>query len=77
MADYPDWQTKELWRKQVERRLYEIGSLVKGGVLIQADRISDVLELIDELRAELKRVSERQDKIAEYLKSQMKETNNG
>jgi flagellar motility protein MotE (MotC chaperone) len=87
MADFPDWKTKELWMKQVERRLYEIGSMTKGGVLIQADRISDLLQQLDELRAalkqidelrqELKRIAERQDKIADYVKQHVKkETDN-
>jgi len=70
-----DWDTDAAWRKQVERRLLEVGSLVKGNQSFSADRISDVLEQLDELRTELKRVSEelkrvseRQDKIADFLK---------
>lgn len=54
---------------QIERRLNELGSMVKGNQDFQADRISDVIEQIDELRAELKRVADRQDKIAEFIKA--------
>jgi TorA maturation chaperone TorD len=44
--------------QQIERRLNELGSAVKGNQAFQADRIADVLELIAELRAELGEVKE-------------------
>lgn len=50
-----------------------------GNQKFQADRIADVLEQVDELRTELgsiqtelQRVAERQDKMAEYIKSHVK-----
>ena len=54
--------------QQIERRLNQVGSMVKGNQNFQADRIADVIEQIDELRQELKRMSERQDAMAEWLK---------
>jgi len=69
------WLTCELWRKQLERRLYELGALVKGNLPIQADRIADVVEQIETLRKELERVKKRQDKMAEWAKNHMKKEN--
>jgi hypothetical protein len=70
--DILKWNTNALWRKQIERRVQEIGAMTKGNVLIQADRTSDLVEQIDELRQELKRIAERQDKIADYVKQHVK-----
>jgi len=72
MTQHDIWQSSTLWRKQVERRLFELGSLIKGNLPVQADRISDVVEQIDELRHELQEVKERQDKIANWLKKHHK-----
>lgn len=63
-----EWDTNKQWRKQIERRLYELGSEVKGQVPIQADRIADVVEQIDEVRKELKRVSDKVDTMGEWIK---------
>ena len=49
-----EWDSNKQWRKQVERRVYELASLVKGNMPAQADRISDLADQIDELRKELK-----------------------
>lgn len=64
--------TLSTWRKQIERRLNEIGSAIKGTQAFNADRITDLVEQIDELRQELKRVSDRQDKMAAWLKAKEK-----
>lgn len=73
-----DWDTNELWRRQIERRLNELGSQVKGNQAFQADRISDLIEQIDELRQalnqlrmELRKTTDRQNKIAEYIKTKL------
>ena len=72
-----DWNSYELWRKQIERRLYELGALAKGAIPIQADRITDVVEQIDELRQELKSVQLRMDKMSEWAKEHTKKENGG
>lgn len=59
--------------KQIERRLMEIGSQAKGNQQFTADRISDVVEQIDELRKrldELDGLAARVDRIADYLNKQ-------
>ena len=68
-----DWDAFGPWRQQIERRLNQIGSAVKGNQDYQADRISDLVEQIAELRAELTAVSEKQDKLIERLKAKFKE----
>ena len=70
-----DWNSYELWRKQIERRLYELGALAKGAIPIQADRISDVVEQVDALRKEVETLSERMDKMAEWAKSHVRKEN--
>jgi len=67
-----EWDTNTRRWQQIERRLNQIGSATKGNQEFQADRIADVLEQLDELRQELKRVAERQDKIAEFIKANAK-----
>ena len=61
-------ETNRRWRQQIERRLNELGSQTKGNQSFQADRIVDVVEQIDELRQELRAVSERLAKMAAWLK---------
>ena len=57
-----DWDSIELWRRHIERRLNEIGSSVKGNQDFQADRIADLLEQLEEIRT-------RQDKMAAWIKA--------
>jgi uncharacterized coiled-coil protein SlyX len=66
-----EWDANELWRRQVERRLNELGSKTHGNQKFQADRISDLLEMIDELRNELHRVSEKQELMGEWIKANL------
>jgi len=53
-----EWDSNRAWRKQVERRVHEALTLAKGMGPAHADRISDLAEQIDDLRNELKKVSE-------------------
>jgi hypothetical protein len=67
-----DWDSNATWKRQIERTLNRLGSMVTGKQKFQADRIADVIEQIDELRQELKRVADRQDKIAEFVRANVK-----
>jgi len=67
-----EWNDRPHWTKLIERRVHEALALAKGIGLAHADRISDVVEQIDELRKELQEVKDRQDKIANYLKKHHK-----
>lgn len=60
-----DWDTPQLWRKQIERRLNELGSLTWGNQRWQADRIADVIEQIEEVRKEVREVAAQLDKARE------------
>ena len=72
-----EWDSNKAWRRQMERRVYEVASLVKGNQSAQADRIADVVEQIDEVRGELQRVSEKLDKVAEYVKTNVRPNSKG
>lgn len=61
---------------QIERRLNELGSLTKGNQNFQADRLSDVLDQIDELRKEVTSIGERVDRMAAFL-NDWKQKNGG
>lgn len=71
-----DWKSPEIRLKQAERRLYELTREVKGMQPAQADRLADVVEQIQEVRQELQRVSEKQDKMAEWIKKHMPRNSN-
>ena len=71
------WDNNHMWRKQLERRLSQIGSEMKGTREFMSDRILDLVEQIDELRAALKEVRDKQERMAAYLKQQIKEKVNG
>ena len=64
-----EWDSNAAWKRQIERTLNRLGSMVTGNQKFQADRIADVVEQIDELRQELKRVAERQDAMADWIKA--------
>ena len=64
-----EWDVAPYWRRQIERRLHEIGAAVKGQRDFGADRIADLAGEIDELRKQLEKVAERQEKIAAWLKT--------
>ena len=57
-----DWDTNQLWQKQTERQLNEIASATKGNRLFQADRISDLVAQINELRREIGNLRKELDK---------------
>lgn len=77
VMDQDRWDCPERRMHQIERRLNEIGSLVKGNQAFQAERIADVMELIEELRTELRKIQARQDKMAEYVKKHIKNGGEG
>ena len=72
-----DWGGTHQHLKQIERRLNDIGSRVKGNQDFQSDRILDVVEQIDELRKELKTTNERLDKWAALMKTKCSKCNGG
>lgn len=61
---------------QIERRLNEIGAAVKGQRDFHSDRISDVLDQVDELRKELAETVQRVERMAAFL-NQLKQNNGG
>ena len=67
-ADTPE--TRRL--AQIERRLNEIGSMTKGNQAFQSDRISDVLDQIDELRKQVERLAETQRVMGDWVKENWK-----
>ncbi len=58
------------WRQQIERRLNQIGSMVKGNQSFQADRVSDLVEQIDEIRQDVAKLTDRVDRMAAFLNQQ-------
>lgn len=70
-----DWMTSPLWRQQIERRLYDVVSQVKGMGPAHADRIADVVEQIHELRLQLQATEERIDKMKEWILAHVPKTN--
>ena len=73
-----DFDPEQLWRKHIDRQLYELGALVRGQVPTVSARLAQVVEQVDELRKELAAVKERQDKIATYvLANVVKRSTNG
>ena len=58
--------------QQIERRLNQLGSMVNGNQDFQADRIADVIEQIDEVRNEVKELTERFDVMAKWIKANLK-----
>lgn len=76
MADL-DWKTDAVRFQQIERQLHELGALVRGQVPTVSARIADCLEQVSELRKELVSIQERQDKMADFIRSHVKEHKNG
>lgn len=70
-----DFDPEQLWRKHIDRQLYELGALVRGQVPTVSGRIADCVEQIDELRKELEAVSKRLDKASEYIKANLPKKN--
>ena len=69
----------QLWMKQLERHVYEYGSLVKGNQKVQADRIADVVEQIHDLSTKVDKLREDMEKkvqkIREAYRDLLKEVN--
>lgn len=72
-----DWDSKSLWCQQIERRLFELGALVKGNLPVQADRIADVVEITEELRKEIADLRQRVDNMKEYVLANIPKKNGG
>lgn len=72
-----DWRNHEMWRKILERRLNELGSMVKGNQSFQADRIADIMEQIESLGKQIEAIRERQDKIADYVRANVPKLKTG
>jgi len=63
------WDISHNWLKTIERRLNELGSMVRGNQSFQSDRILDVVEQIDELRKQVDEIACKQDKMATWIKA--------
>jgi len=63
-----EWDSNKIRFLQMEKMLTKLGQQVHGQIPMQADRIESLIEQLDELRQELKRVADRQDKIAEFVR---------
>jgi hypothetical protein len=63
-----DWQCRQRWRQQVERRLNEAMALAKGIGPAHADRISDVIEMVEELRRDLDAEKEKREAMGKWIK---------
>lgn len=75
-SGWKDWeQFTHDWRKLVEKRLDELGSMVHGQQAFMAKRILDTVEQIDELRQEVRQLSERLDKARQYIKTHLPKGN--
>lgn len=72
-----EWETPEMWRKYVERQLYELGTLVRGQVQTFSERIADLVEMVQAVSKEQEALRERQDKMADFIRSHVKEHKNG
>ena len=73
-----DFDPEQLWRKHIDRQLYELGALVRGQVPTVSARIGDVVEQIDSVRKDLEAVSAKLDKVATYvLANVVKRSTNG
>ena len=64
-----DWDSTRHWREILERRLNQIGSQINGSQDFAADRLSDVMQQIEDLRTAVKKVEARQDKISDWVKT--------
>ncbi len=67
------YDSKSLWCQQIERRLYELSSLIKGQIPTQADRVSDLVEQIDQIRKDLEAIGTKVERMAECLRPIVKE----
>ena len=72
-----DFDPEQLWRKHLERQLYELGALVRGQVPTVSARIFQVVEQVDELRKELEKATAKLDKVADYVRTNVTKKNGG
>ena len=65
-----NWDSTRRWREILERRLNQIGfRRLMATRTAQADRISDVVELIEQLRTEFEAVRDKQEAMATWIKA--------
>ena len=67
-----DFDPEQLWRKHIDRQLYELGALVRGQVPTVSERIFQVVEQVDELRKELEKTNAKLTKVADYVRANVK-----
>jgi hypothetical protein len=72
-----DFDPEQLWRKHIDRQLYELGALVRGQVPTVSARIADVVEQVDELRKELEKTNAKLTKVADYVRANVPKKNGG
>ena len=71
------WDTQLRWRKYIEIKLNRLASEVGGNAGAQAERVTAIMDEIDGLRQELKAISERVERMAEFLTELKKERKDG
>jgi len=69
MAEPMEWDSNKIRFLQMEKMLTKLGQQVHGQIPMQAARIESLIEQIDELRQELKRVADKQDKMGTWIKA--------
>jgi len=72
-----DFDPEQLWRKHIDRQLYELGALVRGQVPTVSERIFQVVEQVDELRKELEKTNAKLTKVADYVRANVPKKNGG
>ena len=72
-----DWDTQSRWRKYIEIKLNRLASEVGGNAGCQAERVTAIMDEIDGLRKDLTALSERVERMAEFLTELKKERKDG
>ena len=72
-----DWDTQSRWRRYIEQKLNRLAAEVGGGAGAEAERITAIMDEIDELRKDLTDVSERVKRMAEFLTELREERKDG
>lgn len=67
-----NWDSHTRWRQGIERLLNHLGSQVQGNQRFEADRIADLVQQIEEVRAEVKTLSDRVENMAKWVKANVK-----
>jgi len=72
-----DWDTQSRWRRYIEQKLNRLAAEIGGGAGAEAERITAIMDEIDALREELKAISERIQRHAEFLTELREERKDG